>query len=98
RIWRVTLDRLTGIHPVAADLRRVLAWYGPDAIPLSLLQAFTDPPTLNTALGVLTAYNMITPDPVTGTVSIHRLVQAVSRTPDATDPHREPEAIEQAHT
>ncbi|BAD60730.1 tetratricopeptide repeat protein [Nocardia sp. FDAARGOS_372] len=96
QIWRVTLDRITTIQPMAAELLRVLAWYAPDAIPLSMCQSITDPPTLNTALGVLTAYNMITPDLTTNTVSIHRLVQAVACTPDPTDPHRDPTAIEQA--
>lgn len=39
---------------------------------------------------------MITPDPGTGTLSVHRLVQAVSRTPDPDDPHRAPESISRA--
>ncbi|WP_280493677.1 tetratricopeptide repeat protein [Nocardia asiatica] len=96
RIWRVTLDRITTRQPAAADLLRVLAWYGPDAIPLTVCQNLADPPTLNAGLGVLTAYSMITPAPATVSVSIHRLVQAVARTPDPTDPHRSPEVIEQA--
>ncbi|MDE1674321.1 tetratricopeptide repeat protein, partial [Nocardia gipuzkoensis] len=96
RIWRVTLDRITTRQPAAADLLRTLAWYGPDTIPLTLCQNLTDPPTLNTALGVLAAYSMITPDPATNSVSIHRLVQAVARTPDPNNPHRTPEVIGQA--
>ncbi|MGY2119597.1 tetratricopeptide repeat protein [Nocardia gipuzkoensis] len=98
RIWRVTLDRITTRQPAAADLLRTLAWYGPDTIPLSLCQNLADPPTLNAALGVLAAYSMITPDPATRSVSIHRLVQAVARTPDPHDSHRRPDAIERAHT
>ncbi|MEW1739757.1 tetratricopeptide repeat protein, partial [Nocardia beijingensis] len=96
RIWRVTLDRITVRQPAAADLLRVLAWYGPDDIPLALCHNLADPPTLNTALGVLTAYSMITPDPTTSTVAVHRLVQAVARTPDPNDAHRTPEVIGQA--
>ncbi|WP_280247617.1 tetratricopeptide repeat protein [Nocardia abscessus] len=98
RIWQVTLDRITTARPAAADLLRVLAWYGPDAIPITLCRNLADPPTLNTALGVLTAYSMITLDPATNSVSIHRLVQAVARTPDPHDPHRRLDAIERAHT
>ncbi|WP_051168452.1 tetratricopeptide repeat protein, partial [Nocardia abscessus] len=97
RIWRVTLDRITTRQPAAADLLRTLAWYGPEAIPLTLCQNLADPPTLNAALGVLTAYSMITPDPATNSVSIHRLVQAVARTSDPGDPHRRPDFIERAH-
>ncbi|MGY1947719.1 tetratricopeptide repeat protein, partial [Nocardia asiatica] len=96
RIWRVTLDRIIAAQPAAADLLRALAWYGPDDIPLALCQNLADPPTLNTALGVLAAYSMITADPATRSVSIHRLVQAVARTPDPNDPHRAPEVIGQA--
>ncbi|MGY5283272.1 FxSxx-COOH system tetratricopeptide repeat protein, partial [Nocardia gipuzkoensis] len=97
RIWRVTLDRITTAQPAAADLLRALAWYAPDAIPLTLCQNLADPLTLNAALGVLTAYSMVTSDAKTGTVSVHRLVQAVARTPDPDDSHRDPDVIEQAH-
>ncbi|WP_083872396.1 FxSxx-COOH system tetratricopeptide repeat protein [Nocardia testacea] len=98
RIWRVNLDRITAAEPAAADLLRILAWYGPNAIPLTLCRSLADPPTFDRALGVLTAYSMITPDPATTTVSIHRLVQAVARTPDPSDPHRSAEKIEHART
>ncbi|WP_416565348.1 FxSxx-COOH system tetratricopeptide repeat protein [Nocardia testacea] len=98
RIWRVSLDRIGTTQPAAADLLRTLAWYSPDAIPVSLCRGLADPPTLDFALGVLTAYSMITPDPVTATVSVHRLVQAVARTPDSADRHRSLELIERAHS
>ncbi|MEV0106534.1 NB-ARC domain-containing protein, partial [Nocardia sp. NPDC050799] len=98
RIWRVGLDRITAAEPVAADLLRTLAWYSPDAIPLTLIQDLAEPLALDGTLGVLTAYSMITPDPATATVSIHRLVQAVARTPDPDDPHRSTEKIGNAHT
>lgn len=51
------------------------------------------PPAVSAAIGLLTAYNMITPDPATSTVSVHRLVQALTRTPDPNDPHRTPDLI-----
>ncbi|MES9538347.1 tetratricopeptide repeat protein [Actinomadura sp. NPDC000600] len=47
---------------------------------------------LRHGLGALAAYNMITLDE-DGAVTVHRLVQAVARTPDPTDPHRQPDDI-----
>ncbi len=85
RIWRLTLDRLAG-DPLAGHLLRVLAWYAPEKIPRSLLDPIAEPPRLLQALGGLAAYNMITLDG--RTVTVHRLVQAVARTPDPGDPHR----------
>ncbi|MFE5594204.1 tetratricopeptide repeat protein [Streptomyces sp. NPDC056549] len=96
RIWNITLDRITALQPPAADLLRTLAWYAPDNIPTTLADGPADPPTLNAAIGLLTAYSMITPDPSTGTLAVHRLVQALTRTPDPDDPHRTPHHIQQA--
>ncbi|WP_331462010.1 DUF7779 domain-containing protein [Streptomyces sp. KMM 9044] len=97
RIWNITLDRITTLQPHAADLLRTLAWYAPENIPTTLLDTGpADPPTRNAALGLLTAYSMITPDPATGTLAVHRLVQALARTPDPDDPHRTPTLIDQA--
>ncbi len=89
RIWRITLDRLTTGTPLAGDLLRILAWYAPEAVPRALLDGLNElkgwegsaaPPLLQAALGKLAAYNMITLTP--DTVTVHRLVQAVARTPD----------------
>ncbi|MGW0183153.1 tetratricopeptide repeat protein, partial [Nocardia sp. NPDC003345] len=98
RIWRITLDQVTETTPTAADLLRALAWYGPDDIPLILCEGLADAVDLGTALGTLTTYSLITPDPHHRTLSIHRLVQTVARTPDSTDPHRAPEVIQHART
>ncbi|MFE3558344.1 FxSxx-COOH system tetratricopeptide repeat protein [Streptomyces sp. NPDC059193] len=96
RIWRITLEQITDHEPLAADLLRLLAWYAPDQIPATLLDGLADPPALQAALGLLTAYSMITPDPATGTLAVHRLVQALARTPDPDDPHRTPQLVDQA--
>ncbi|MFF8813878.1 tetratricopeptide repeat protein [Streptomyces pactum] len=96
RIWRTTMDRLSATQPLATDLLRTLAWYAPDHIPTELLGDVTGCPETNAALGLLTAYSMVSPDPATGTLSVHRLVQALARTPDPEDPHRTPDAIDQA--
>ncbi|GGW82815.1 hypothetical protein GCM10010350_79540 [Streptomyces galilaeus] len=95
RIWTITLDRITAVQPQAVDLLRTLAWYAPENIPVILTGDPTDP-SAHDALGLLTAYSMITPDPGTGTLAIHRLVQALARTPDPDDPHRTPHHIDQA--
>ncbi|WP_461121172.1 tetratricopeptide repeat protein [Saccharothrix stipae] len=96
RVWHVTLDRLTDT-PIAGDLLRRLAWYAPDNIPRHLLATADDAPEpdLVHALGRLAAYSMITL--TADTISVHRLVQAVTRTPDPSDPHRRPDDIARAH-
>jgi tetratricopeptide (TPR) repeat protein len=90
RIWYVTVDRLAD-DPLAGQVLRILAWYAPDAIPRMLLDGLADPPAVLSAVGRLAAYSMLTAD--TGTLAVHRLVQAVTRTPDPADPHRAPQAI-----
>jgi tetratricopeptide (TPR) repeat protein len=94
RIWRVTLDRLAD-DPLAGEILRVLAWYAPDPIPRALLYALAEAPDLHRAIGRLAAYSMCTVgDDMT--ITVHRLVQAVARTPDTTDPHRAPARIDEA--
>ncbi|AEV86727.1 Nephrocystin-3 [Actinoplanes sp. SE50] len=95
RVWRVTLDRLADT-PLAGKILRVVAWYAPDAIYRALLAGLADPPTIARALGRLAAYSMITLDE--HTLTVHRLVQAVARTPDPEDPHRQPDDIDTART
>ncbi|AQZ64152.1 Putative ATP/GTP-binding protein [[Actinomadura] parvosata subsp. kistnae] len=92
RIWRLTLDRLAGV-PMAGRVLRVLAWYGAEPIPRTLLERL-DAPDVRHALGELAAYNMIALDGAA--ITVHRLVQAVARTPGQDDPHRRPADIEQA--
>ena len=93
RIWHVTLDRLAG-DPLAGQVLRILAWYAPDGIPRTLLDGLADPPAVLRAVGRLAAYSMLTAD--ARTLAMHRLVQAVTRTPDPGDPHRDPQAIDDA--
>ncbi|MEV6907047.1 tetratricopeptide repeat protein [Amycolatopsis sp. NPDC051071] len=96
RIWHVTLDKLADT-PRAEELLRRLAWCAPTSIPRNLLTAATsadDHLDLIHATGRLAAYSMITLDP--DTISVHRLVQAVTRTPDPADQHRQPDNIAQA--
>ncbi|MGW2542430.1 tetratricopeptide repeat protein [Kitasatospora sp. NPDC001574] len=99
RIWRITLDRLADT-PLAGEVLRVLAWFAPDEIPVTLLDGLARPAELAYALGRLTAYSMITRRAGTpgssgsgARLAVHRLVQAVARTPDPQDSHRTPTAI-----
>ncbi|MGA5322139.1 FxSxx-COOH system tetratricopeptide repeat protein [Streptomyces seoulensis] len=97
RVWTITLDHIASRQPLAVDLLRILAWYAPEAIPASLATLPEGTPVqTNQALGLLTAYSMVTPDPATGTIAVHRLVQALARTPDRTSPHRSADLIERA--
>lgn len=54
-------------------------------------EALTDQAGLTDVLGLLAAYNMITL--TAETISMHRLVQAVARTPDPENPHRRADQI-----
>jgi hypothetical protein len=97
RIWRITLDALTRDTPLAVTILRTAAWYAPSTIPRTLLASLAeDPVSYAHALGRLAAYNMITLD--ADTLSVHRLIQTVARTPESTttndpDPHRTHDAI-----
>lgn len=93
RIWHVTLDRLADT-PSAGQMLRQLAWYAPDGIPRVLVTGTDSEPDKLEALGRLAAYSMITLE--ADTISVHRLVQAVTRTPDPNDPHRRSNDIAQA--
>ncbi|MET7398845.1 FxSxx-COOH system tetratricopeptide repeat protein [Dactylosporangium sp. NPDC005572] len=95
RIWRVTLNRLAE-EPLTAHTLRILAWYSSQAIPRTLLDGMAEPPAVAQAIGRLAAYNMLTTDLDTGTLTLHRLVQAIARTADPDDPHRQADDIEKA--
>ncbi|MEU3075989.1 FxSxx-COOH system tetratricopeptide repeat protein [Streptomyces laurentii] len=84
RVWNVTLHTLEQENPLAVDLLHTAAWLAPDAIPYALLTPpGTDPDDVAEAIGTLAAYSMATD---TGkTVSVHRLVQTVLRTPRPLD-------------
>ncbi|MEU7750126.1 tetratricopeptide repeat protein [Nonomuraea sp. NPDC049158] len=95
RIWRLTLDRLSD-NPLAGQLLRIFAWYGPEPIPRSLFDDLAPIPQLQQALGCLAAYNMITLEKTA--ITVHRLVQAVARIPHHNDPHRQPANLDTARS
>ncbi|RLK22586.1 tetratricopeptide repeat protein [Micromonospora sp. M71_S20] len=101
RVWQVTLDALAD-DPLPGRLLRTLAWYAPEAIPRDLWHHTggdgQEEPAVVRAIGRLAAYNMLTVDPITRAVTVHRLVQAVARTPDRDDPHRQTDDITAARS
>ncbi|MFE1228064.1 tetratricopeptide repeat protein [Streptomyces sp. NPDC058745] len=91
RIWHITLDRLTDT-PLAGQILRILAWYAPTGIPRTLLSPLSIAVAVQHAIRRLAAYSMITTSEG-GLLDVHRLVQAVARTPDADDPHRQEDDV-----
>jgi hypothetical protein len=73
--WQLAMDRLT--EP-ARDMLNVLTFYAPDAIPVHLIFADLDELERHRAIGDLCAYGLVTPAG-SDTISVHRLVQAVTR-------------------
>ncbi|MGW0909466.1 tetratricopeptide repeat protein [Streptomyces sp. NPDC002853] len=96
RIWRVTLDRVGALQPLAPAVLRTLAWYAPDEIPVDLVDGEGGPAAVASAIGILNAYSMITVDPAARTFCVHRLLQSVARTADASDPHRTAHLVDEA--
>ncbi|MFE3248460.1 tetratricopeptide repeat protein, partial [Streptomyces sp. NPDC059209] len=95
RTWRITLDTIAERDPLAVHLLQIMAWLAPHGIPRDLLDGLADDPGAEAdALALLNDFSMITLDE--NTASTHRLVQAVTRTPDPHDPHRTEKAIQQA--
>ncbi|MGI5377050.1 tetratricopeptide repeat protein [Streptomyces sp. CA-251387] len=96
RVWRVTLDRLADT-PLAGHILLIMAWWAPDGIHRSYLEPLAggSPPDVTEALRRLAAHSMITLHD-DGTLSVHRLVQAVARAEDPEDPHRSPERVRAA--
>jgi tetratricopeptide (TPR) repeat protein len=93
QVWAVTLNRLAN-DPWCGNLLRILAWFAPQGISRRFLGGLTPEPEIVRALGRLAAYSMITLDEEQ--ITVHRLVQAVARTPDEHDPHRAPSLVDDA--
>jgi hypothetical protein len=76
RVWQVTLEALADT-PVAVRILRVIAWWAPDEIPRGYLEGIGSPLEVIEAVRRLAAHSMVK---VRGdALSVHRLVQAVSR-------------------
>ena len=73
--WQLAMDRLTD---QARELLNLIARYAPDAIPVHLLLSSWDELTRHRAIGELIAYGLVSPA-TDDTITVHRLVQAVTR-------------------
>jgi tetratricopeptide (TPR) repeat protein/DNA-binding XRE family transcriptional regulator len=87
--WSLSFQQVQERFPAAADLLRLLAFLGPDAIPEEILtggapepgpelsSAASDPLLMNEIIRLLLGYSLIRRNAEDRSLSIHRLVQAV---------------------
>ncbi|MCH7878805.1 MAG: tetratricopeptide repeat protein [candidate division Zixibacteria bacterium] len=87
--WSVSIESTREISEVAPDLLRLLAFFAPDDIPLDIIReqkdllpeklkiAAEDSLKLDDAVGALMTFSLI--DCVDDSISLHRLVQEVTR-------------------
>ncbi|MFE2032332.1 tetratricopeptide repeat protein [Streptomyces scopuliridis] len=92
RIWQLSLRAITAEAPLAGEILRTFAWFSSEPVPRDVAHALhADPIMVDEALALLHTYSMITL--TRRTFTIHRLVRAVTRTPDPADPNRAAGAI-----
>ncbi|MGW2509747.1 FxSxx-COOH system tetratricopeptide repeat protein [Streptomyces scopuliridis] len=92
RIWQLSLRAITAEAPLAGEILRTFAWFSSEPVPRDVAHALhADPIMVDEALALLHTYSMITL--TRRTFTIHRLVRAVTRTPDPADPNRAADAI-----
>ncbi|NAS25440.1 tetratricopeptide repeat protein [Herbidospora sp. NEAU-GS84] len=89
--WRVSVSLLEERVPIALNLLRCCAFFGPDPIPLdvfrrgnqadapSLKGLLTDPIEFDNAVEELTRHALIRSDTNTRSIQVHRLIQALLR-------------------
>lgn len=75
--WVLSMQKIREKSPNAADLLNLCAFLAPDNIPRDLLGEGTDPLVFNDSISALNEYSLI--EAQSNTLSIHRLVQAVTR-------------------
>ncbi|MFR0358593.1 tetratricopeptide repeat protein [Streptomyces sediminimaris] len=93
RIWNVTLQVLEQENPLAVRVLHTAAWLASESIPHTLLTPpSTDPEDISEAIGTLAAYSMVTTTDTS--LSIHRLVQTVLRTPRPSDNPQRPRHLQ----
>ncbi len=83
RVWRLTMTSTGERLPLAARLLDVLGWVAPEDLPRDILTPISENAAdVDDALALLASYSMITL--TERAVSVHRLVQAVTRAHQAT--------------
>ena len=92
--WAVAFDRLAADDPVALDLLTLVAWCGPEPVPVTLitdnsgtlparLLQLTDPLVRTRAIGILHRRGMATVAP--HSIKLHRIPAALLRARTTTD-------------
>ncbi|MEV6303183.1 tetratricopeptide repeat protein [Actinoplanes sp. NPDC051861] len=77
-VWSITMAAVARRNRLAAAALGVMAWLGADPLPETVLDPLADDPRdIGDALAVLASYSMVSRR--SGAVSVHRLVQAVTR-------------------
>ncbi|MEV6301927.1 tetratricopeptide repeat protein [Actinoplanes sp. NPDC051861] len=77
-VWTVTMAAIARRSPLAVAVMEVLAWFGADELPERVLTPLSgDPGEVTDALALLASYSMV--GRRAGSVTTHRLVQAVTR-------------------
>ncbi len=82
--WSLSFARVGQKSAIATDMLRLSAFLSADAIPLAVMIEGTDSVAkdafeLGQAVEILRAYSLVKYEPVTKTLSLHRLVQVVLR-------------------
>ncbi|WP_346107477.1 FxSxx-COOH system tetratricopeptide repeat protein [Nonomuraea maheshkhaliensis] len=89
--WQLSVHQVESRMPEAAEVLRCLAFFGPDPIPRFVFQRSRDsgaermgtvlsnPLTRSQAFAELARFSLLRIEPDTGTVQVHRLVQALLR-------------------
>ncbi|WP_327679921.1 FxSxx-COOH system tetratricopeptide repeat protein [Kitasatospora sp. NBC_00458] len=90
--WRISVEELRGVNAPAAQILEICAFFGPDAIPMRLLysrpvtHALRLPPraprdklAIGEFLRAINRFGLARTDQGSGTITVHRLVQAVLR-------------------
>src|SRR6266487_4173184 len=87
--WSLSFEKVTRANPAAAELLDLCAFLAPDAIPEDMItggashvgpqlqHVVTNPVLFDQSIAALLAYSLIARNADDGTLSIHRLVQAV---------------------
>ncbi len=77
RTWSITIDTIALADPLSLQLLQLLACYAPDAVPRDVLVPAGEPTAIDSALGILASYSMISL--TERVITTHRLVQAITR-------------------
>ncbi|MEU8365197.1 FxSxx-COOH system tetratricopeptide repeat protein [Nonomuraea sp. NPDC048882] len=105
--WQLSVHQVESRMPEAAEVLRCLAFFGPDPIPRFVFQRSRDsgaermgtvlsnPLTRSQAFAELARFSLLRVEPDTGTVQVHRLVQALLR--DSLTPEEQEEFRHEVH-